>query len=111
MACYLVDISLFFCKAELTQAFFLYFLEEVVLEEFFDDGILERVAGVIGSMKICGGVVVEEIVDEIACRIERDVHLGGSRALWGGVWGMRTRVGAGHGRPERCRQIIINSKL
>lgn len=85
MACYLVDISLFFCKAELTQALVLYFFEEVVLEEFFDDGILERVACLVCTMEFCGRVVVEEIVGEMDFGIGGDVVVRGPGPLCDGV--------------------------
>lgn len=57
---YLVDVGLFFCKRQVGDALILDPDEQVILEKFFDEGVLEGGAGSVGGAEGGDGIVVEK---------------------------------------------------
>ena len=57
---YLVDVGLFFCKRQVGDTLILDPDEQVILEKFFDEGVLEGGAGSVGGAEGGDGIVVEK---------------------------------------------------
>lgn len=101
----LVYIRFLLRKAEFTQTLILHLLQQVVLEKFFYESVLERFAGRVFLMKPLDIGVVQDAVCEASCGVGvpgRNLRdMGGLEPFDECVavlWGRRSLVCPGHSR-------------
>ncbi len=66
---HLVDVGLFFCKAQLRETLVLDTLQQVILKQFLDFAVLERLACVVLVVQSMDGVRKEDFWSKMWCRV------------------------------------------